>query len=112
MIEALWSADFNSNFGLSGSGVIVLETGRALGGDSSMMYVGNYTVSPDGIINGELHVTMYSRPPHMQSVVGLDNFHLLVSGKTDAQMMSLTGRVKEDANRTISISAKRRAELP
>lgn len=112
MIEALWSADFSSNFGLNGSGVIVLETGRALGGDSSMMYVGNYTVSHDGILNGELHVTIYSSPPNMQSVVGFKDFHLLVSGKADTQSMSLTGKVKEDPARIISIFAKRRAELP
>lgn len=112
MIEALWSVDFSSNFGLQGSGVVVLETGRALGGDSSMMYVGNYAVSHDGILNGELHVTTYSRPSNMQSVVGLDNFHLLISGKADALAMTLTGKVREDPARTISISARRRAELP
>ena len=35
MLEALWSVEFVSNVNDSGAGVVVLETGRILGGDSA-----------------------------------------------------------------------------
>ncbi|HXI15703.1 MAG TPA: hypothetical protein VNM48_04970 [Chloroflexota bacterium] len=51
-VEGLWSFQTNSHddpdryvYG----GVVVLETGRAFGGDSAMAHVGDYTVSGDGL---------------------------------------------------------------
>lgn len=45
MLEALWSVEFQSSFGLQGNGVVVFETGRVFGGDSTMIYVGNFVLS-------------------------------------------------------------------
>ncbi|MEW6647174.1 MAG: GrlR family regulatory protein [Pseudomonadota bacterium] len=111
MIEALWSVSFESNFGLAGHGIAVFESGRVLGGDSGMMYVGSYEVK-NSTLEGTIHVTRYANPQGMVSVVGLDDFHLQITGKPDAKVMNLTGFVVEAPERQIAIQAIRRAELP
>ncbi|WP_289283443.1 MULTISPECIES: GrlR family regulatory protein [unclassified Methylophaga] len=49
MIEALYGVEFESNMNDAGYGVVVLETERILGGDSSFVFVGNYKLE-NGII--------------------------------------------------------------
>jgi hypothetical protein len=111
MLEALWSVEFQSSFGMHGNGVAVFETGRVFGGDSSMIYVGSFRVE-NGVIHSEINVKKYAHTPGMGSVVGLDTFNLKVTGKPDQNDMVLSGFVVEDPARTITIHAVRRAELP
>jgi len=111
MLEALWSVEFQSSFGMRGNGVAVFETGRVFGGDSSMIYVGSFRVE-NGSIHSEINVKRYAHVPGMSSVVGFDNFNLKVMGKPDQNDMLLSGYVVEDPSRTITIRAVRRAELP
>lgn len=111
MLEALWSVEFQSSFGMYGNGVVVFETGRIFGGDSAMIYVGNFRVS-NGTIDADINVKKYANVPGMSSVVGFNDFNLKVSGKPDASSMVLAGYVIEDPSRKITIRADRRAELP
>lgn len=111
MIEALWSVEFRSSFGMSGNGVAVFETGRVFGGDSSMIYTGGFRLH-NGTIDADINVKKYTSVPGMASVVGLDNFNLKVTGTPDASVMSLSGYVVEAPDRKITIRAVRRAELP
>jgi hypothetical protein len=111
MLEALWSVEFQSSFGLGGYGVVVFETGRVFGGDSLMIYVGNYKVE-NGAIHSEINVSKYANVPGMVSVVGFNSFNLKLTGKPDRETLTLSGHVVEDPSRTISIHAIRRAELP
>jgi hypothetical protein len=111
MLEALWSIEFKSSFGMEGNGVAVFETGRVLGGDSMMVYVGKFRVEND-FVHADINVTKYAHSSGMASVVGLDKFNLKVAGKPDANNMLLSGYVVEDPSRTITIRTSRRAELP
>ena len=111
MLEALWSVEFKSSFGMHGHGVAVFETGRVFGGDSTMIYVGNFQVD-NGAINSTINVKKYAFAPGMSSVVGFDNFNLKVTGTPHANQMVLSGYVVEDPSRKIEIHAVRRAELP
>ena len=111
MLEALWSVDFRSSFGIQGTGVVVFETGRVFGGDSLMIYVGNYKVE-NGAIHAEINVRKYANVPGMASVVGLDSFNLKVSGTPAQNELLLSGHVVEDPSRKITIRAIRRAEPP
>jgi hypothetical protein len=111
MLEALWSVEFQSSFGMHGNGVAVFETGRVLGGDSTMIYVGSFKVE-NGVIHSDIGVKKYANAPGMTSVVGLNEFNLKVTGKPDPQTMVLSGYVVEDPTRKITIHAVRRAELP
>lgn len=111
MLEALWSVEFQSSFGMHGNGVAVFETGRVFGGDSTMIYTGNFKVENGGITS-DIRVSKYAKAPGMTSVVGLNDFNLKVTGKPDAKEMVLSGYVVEDPSRKITIRAVRRAELP
>lgn len=111
MLEALWSVEFQSSFGMHGNGVTVFETGRVFGGDSAMIYVGSYKVE-NGDIHADISVRKYANVPGMASVVGLDSFNLKVTGKPDRTNMILSGYVVEDPSRKMTIRAVRRAELP
>ena len=111
MLEALWSVKFTSSFGIEGNGIVVFETGRIFGGDSSMIYIGDYEVK-DEEISGEINVQKYADVSGMFSAVGLNNFTLKITGKLGAETMILSGYVIEDAKRTIEIHATRRADLP
>ena len=111
MLEALWSVEFQSSFGMRGNGVAVFETGRVFGGDSAMIYVGSYKIE-NSTIYSDINVQKYADVPGMASVVGFDKFNLKLTGKLNGNMMVLSGHVLEDPSRTITIRAVRRAELP
>lgn len=111
MIEALWSVQFQSCFGMHGSGVAVFETGRVFGGDSTMIYVGKFKVE-NGVIYSDINVQKYAHIQSMFSAVGLDHFNLKLTGTPMQNEMVLSGYVVEDPTRKITITAIRRAELP
>lgn len=111
MLEALWSVEFQSSFGMHGNGVAVFETGRVLGGDSTMMYIGSFRVA-NGVIDADIHVKKYASAPGQTSVVGLNEFNLKVTGKPERDRLSLAGYVVEAPERKVTITAVRRAELP
>ncbi|MDO6387050.1 GrlR family regulatory protein [Uliginosibacterium sp. 31-12] len=110
MIEALWSVEFKSSFGLGGHGIAVFETGRVFGGDSAMIYTGSYNIE-GGVIQAKIDVKRYAHNS-MVSVVGLEKFTLQVTGKVDTKSMSFEGFVVEDPSRKLAIHAIRQAELP
>jgi len=110
MLEALWSVGFASNVNDSGAGVVVLETGRILGGDSSYLYVGNYRVE-NGEILADVKVTHYAGQP--SSVFGpAKEFNLSLKGVPDKVQFDMVGHVVENPTLKILIQFIRRAELP
>lgn len=122
MLEALWSMNFTSNLGLIGCGVVVIETGRILGGDSLMIYIGDYEFKND-IMSARIHVKKYADIPSNAdispnigsvSVMGLDDFNLNVKGSlsTDSETLTLEGHVVGNPSLKITINATRRANLP
>ena len=111
MLEALWSVEFQSNMGVFGNGIVVFETGRIFGGDSTMIYTGSFGIVNDTIVS-ELHVRKYASIRGVGSAVGFNDFHLKLTGKPDPKVMHLTGYVVEDPNRKMTIKATRQAELP
>lgn len=96
---------------MHGNGVVVFETSRVFGGDSTMIYVGNYQVE-NGLIQSKININNYAHVPGMSSVVNLDSFNLQVTGEIDSKEMVLSGYVVEDSSRKITIKTLRRAELP
>lgn len=115
-IEALWSVTFVSTTGkqlTAGNGVIVLETGRILGGDSAFTYVGHYKYDPRADqISASIRVRKYGETD-MQSVFGpMYDFELELVGKQlSHDTIRLEGRVKDRPQLQIVIAAQRQAEL-
>jgi len=110
MIEALYGVEFESNMNDAGYGVVVLETERILGGDSSFVFVGNYKLE-NGIIKAEVKCTNDRKI--LQSIFGdIDEFTLSLSGKPQRNEFILQGYMIENPAMKIGIKLTRRAELP
>jgi len=112
MLEALYGVEFTSNLNDDGFGVVVLETGRILGGDSSFVFVGSYEVN-NGTISAK--VTCTNDRKFLQSIFGdIDEFNLDLSGIPDEHHKEfiLQGHMVEKPAMKIGIKLTRRAELP
>ena len=93
-----------------GYGVVVLETGRIFGGDSSFVYIGSYEVT-NGIILATVKCT--NDRESMQSVFGdMKEFTLELEGKPEYQEFVLQGHLFEKPLMRIRVKLTRRAELP
>ena len=110
-LEALWSISFESDTGIGGDGIVALETERVFGGDSAMIYTGEYRIR-ENYVRVRAHVKRYTSPPGMVSVFRFNEFTLVVNGKYDEKHMTLSGLVAEDPRRAITMKLVRRAELP
>jgi hypothetical protein len=114
MLEALWVIRFASLRG-AGAGVVVLETGRVLGGDGQFVYVGSYRVQPDGIVVAEIDATEHTHIPGAGSVLGPHKqYRLTLSGKADPdwKAIRLNGYATAPQGPAITIELRRCAELP
>jgi len=83
MLEALWSVVFISNSNVFGSGVVILETCRVLGGDAQYFYVGNYSVNNE-TVNATVTITQYF------------GSHNSVIGDTGSATFQLSGNYSHD----------------
>ena len=110
MIEALWSVTFNTPQGAWGSGVVVLETQRILGGDSMYYYLGDYTVT-GSVVQGSVDVVHYSGPPH--NVFGpLNRVTLQFKGELKGDTMQAVAVDPANQQRQMTMTFKRLADLP
>jgi T3SS negative regulator,GrlR len=109
-IDGLWSVEFYNNSGNIGAGVVVINNGRILGGDSIFMYDG--TLRQENIsIYADLEVSKHCNIPS-QSIFGpIDHFHLKLSGSSDSNNLSLEGYVAENPQQKINIRAFHRSKL-
>lgn len=110
MIEALYGVEFVSNMNDGGYGVVVLETGRVLGGDSSFVFIGDYEVK-DGIVYAKVKCT--NDRNMLQSIFGdIKEFNLNLEGKHAHNEFILQGHMIENPAMKIGVKLTRRAELP
>ncbi len=89
MLEAMYGIEFGSNMNDGGYGVVILETGRVLGGDSSFVFVGSYEVK-----NGVLHADVKCTNDRnlLPSIFGdIKEFNLHLEGKPDYKEFILRG---------------------
>jgi T3SS negative regulator,GrlR len=116
MIEAMYGVEFtsNTNDGGLGYGVVILETGRIFGGDSSFVYVGSYTLE-HGLIKAKVRCT--NDRGTMASVFESESgdfkeFNLQLEGQSEPKEFILQGYIIEHPEKTITAKLTLRAELP
>lgn len=110
MLEAMYGVEFVSNRNDGGYGVVILETGRILGGDSSFVFVGNY-IYENGVIKAEVKCT--NDRNLLQSIFGdIKEFNLRLEGKPEYKGFILNGYMIENPTMKIAVKLTRRAELP
>lgn len=113
-LEALWSVIFMVN-GVSvmprgGAGIVVIDNGRILGGDTAYTYVGSVLVEND-VATARVHVQKYQSIPGISSVTGLDDYFLILQGTPSSPQMVLNGHVEGQPIVKMSVSMTRRAEI-
>ncbi|MDF1528690.1 MAG: hypothetical protein P1R74_06125 [Sedimenticola sp.] len=110
MIEALYGLEFASNMNNGGYGVVVLETGRILGGDSSFVFVGDYEVKNNKVY---ANVKCTNDRKLLQSIFGnIEEFNLKLEGVPAHGEFILQGFMVENPSMKIGVKLTRRAELP
>lgn len=111
MIEALWSVEFVSNAQDFGAGVVVLETGRVLGGDNQYTYIGTYKIDPLGKVEADVTIDHYAGLGH--SIFGpAKRIRFNLEGKPEYDAFTMSGSVAGLPNLAVAIRFTRRAELP
>jgi hypothetical protein len=110
MLEALWSIGFVTGQETFGAGVVIFETGRVFGGDTSFYWVGNYRVK-DSTITGEVEVCRHTQGlPFI--FPGLDGGRIQFTGQIASPTMVLTGNLTGYPNQQIAVQFTRLADLP
>jgi T3SS negative regulator,GrlR len=84
-MQGLWTIEFGSTVGQFGSGVVILQDGRILGGDNGYFYVGTYLQPSPHSFRADIDVT-----PFVPGIASVFN----TSGKS--LKLSLIGIVAED----------------
>ena len=116
-LEALWTVRFGSNVGGVGAGIVVFETGRIFGGDQDYIYLGKYSVTPDGKqLSADVDVSNHSG--NLRSIFGpLNQFTLHIEAPVPAAttvgaIMQANGRVTSNPMLQIGLLMTLRAPLP
>lgn len=113
-VEALYTMTFGDNVAPAAArngGVVVLETGRVFGGDSSFSYVGTYRVVSD-LIQAEARIERYN--DLLQSAFGDDgtSFKVWFVGKivSDQKIVGYIER-PDMLGQRVGVTFNKKAEL-
>jgi len=108
-LNGLWTANFSSATGMTGSGVVVLMDGRVLGGDANYHYVGTYTID-ESRFHAEIQVTHYFGP--LTNIFGpFRSIKLVLDGATSEQLIMAQGYVVSAQALRMSLRLQRVAGL-
>ena len=92
MRNGLYKVHFTTQLG-SGAGVVVLRDGRLYGGDSSMYYVGDYTLNGDHFtadVRTDRHTS------NLSPVLGVDRAHITLTGIYSNESVEAEGNAREN----------------
>ena len=78
MKNGLYKVTFQSSLG-AGTGVVVLNDGRLLGGNSAISYVGTYRVVDNAIV-ASIETKTHTPVPGMENVLGVPDIVISLSG--------------------------------
>lgn len=90
MLNGLWHVVFQVP-GDHGGGAVVIDGGKALGGDAACTYIGKIT-EQNGEVSGELAIKYVNRafPPLIPQ---LPNYTVVVSGRLEGKSLKLVGKI-------------------
>lgn len=109
MFDGLWTVEFRTKINRYGSGTLVINNGRLLGGDNGYYYFGTYNITGDNI-NATITVVKYD--PNSTSIFGnVDHFQLTVSGKIDEHEFNIAGAIVNNPQAQIQVIGTKREDL-
>jgi hypothetical protein len=109
MIDGLWTVEFRSSVGGLGSGTLIFENGKVMGGDAGYYYVGSYE-GVGNTLKGRVTVKKYN-PGHISIFGSLNIFTIEISGPLNDAQMTLHGKMAENPTMTISIVCTKRENI-
>lgn len=89
MQNGLYRLHFTTPIG-EGAGVIVADAGSIKGGDSLIYYLGNFSEDGDNI-SADVDFAFHSKIPGAQSVFGVDQGSIALTGKSTGNSAQLSG---------------------
>jgi hypothetical protein len=105
-LEGLWTVSFQSNFQTVGTGVVVFNHDRLLGGDSYYYYDGIISMQGENRADVTVKVVRFNKEG-MAIFGNLDSFNLKVSGEIAVPKMALHGHMVEQPNMKITIKGEK-----
>ncbi len=108
MIDALYGIEFISSMNVDSQGVVILEEGRILGGNSSFVYRGSYQYA-NGILEANLRIINDQKKLTSILIFGNEGeINLFLEGSVmNHHQFSL-----KDPDMSLEVRFIRRAELP
>ena len=108
----MYKIEFFSNSNVGGNGIVILETQRVLGGDSSFSIIGDYDIKGRDF-NAIVKCNNYANT--LESIFGnIDNFTLNLKGRANEEFTTIDAEGYMDGNpkHLIQLRLERIAELP
>ncbi len=108
--NGLWTIDFISTINLIGSGVLIMNQGRLLGGDQGFYYSGSYNRTPTNEFSAQIKVTRF-KSDHISVFGNLGQFTLNLQGTLHDRSFVGVASVKEQPSQKIRIEGIKKEEL-
>lgn len=108
--SGLWTIDFLSTINLLGSGVLVMNNSRLLGGDEGFYYSGSYEITPPNKMTAEIRVTRF-KPDHISVFGDIGQFTLDFQGILEERSFKGVATVKLNPSQKIQIKGTKQEEL-
>ena len=110
MIEGLWSVFFiDVNNDMYGGGIVVFETERIFGGDTSFYYIGDYTVDRSNL---KANVIAKRHNDALPGMFGNDENFLEIVGSLKNSEITAVAMDKNNKSNKLQIKLIKVAELP
>jgi len=110
MFDGLWILEFSSTLDRYGTGVLVIDKNRLLGGDDSYYYSGKCSIN-DGKIEGSLMVIRYDTLAPSVFGDNLDHFEIQFSGKINKYNLSVIGSLVGLPHQGIKVNGIKKEDL-
>ncbi len=108
--NGLWTISFLSTVNLIGSGVLVMNNGRLLGGDEGFYYSGSYETTPTKEISAEIKVTRFN-PAHISVFGNIGQFTLNFKGILNDLSFKGVASVDINPSHKLRIEGTKKEEL-
>lgn len=109
MFDGLWTVEFSSTINRYGTGILIVNGNRLLGGDDGYYYSGTCKVTGNNI-QATINVTRYNKDSI--SVFGnIDHYQLTLRGVTDEYRFIITGSIVDKPQIQIEVVGTKREDL-
>jgi len=109
MFNGLWTVEFISAINRYGSGILVVNNDRLLGGDDGYYYTGSWSIA-DNKFDATINAIKYN--PNIVSVFGnIDHFQLNLIGEVDEYQFNATGAIVNNPQAQIKVVGTKREDL-